>query len=234
MRACAQSWSWEQLKNNVLCRIQRQQWEDVLVISNVDGLERISKYPSSPTTLFEWNQHHKPCLSLPPKSPFSSETLTIWEFPLKHVFIYKVEEYSFLTTLSTSQANIHGTKSWTTASFLQEFRVLPMLGNSLRRRPFSSPKNYWCASTCLQRLLSITPKRIVRLFQLEGQNQYMGTLGETGDISNLCQFGWYEWVYFCQNTVSSPYQKEELGRCLGPTKNEGNEMCQWILQKMAR
>ena len=69
------------------------------------------------------------------------------------------------------------------------------------------------------------------LFQLQGQNPYMATLGEMGDISNLCQFGWYEWVYFRQNTARFPYQKEELGRCLGPTKNEGNEMCQWILQK---
>ena len=69
------------------------------------------------------------------------------------------------------------------------------------------------------------------LFQLEGQNPYMTTLGEMGDIYYLCQFGWYEWMYFCQNTASFPYQKEELGRCLGPTKNEGNEMSQWIIQK---
>ena len=69
------------------------------------------------------------------------------------------------------------------------------------------------------------------LFQLEGQNPYMATLGEMGDISNLCQFGWYEWVQFRQHTAVFPYQKEELGRCLGPTKNEGNEMCQWILQQ---
>ena len=68
------------------------------------------------------------------------------------------------------------------------------------------------------------------LFQLQGQNPHMATLGEMGDISNLCQFGWYEWVYFCQHTASFPYQKEVLGRCLGPTKNEGNEMCQWVLQ----
>ena len=69
------------------------------------------------------------------------------------------------------------------------------------------------------------------LFQLGGQNPYVATLGEMGYISNLCPFGWYEWVYFCQNTASLPYQKEELGRCLGPTKNEGNEMCQWIIQQ---
>ena len=69
------------------------------------------------------------------------------------------------------------------------------------------------------------------MFQLEGHNPYMETLGEMGDISKLCQFGWYEWVYFRQNTASFTYKNEELGRCLSPTKNEGNEMCQWILQQ---
>ena len=69
------------------------------------------------------------------------------------------------------------------------------------------------------------------LFQLQGQNPHMATLGEMGDISNLCQFGWYEWIYFRQHTNSFPYQKEVLGRCLGPTKDEGNEMAQWILQQ---
>ena len=69
------------------------------------------------------------------------------------------------------------------------------------------------------------------LFQLQGKNPYMATLGEMGDISNLCQFGWYEWVYFCQKTAVFSFKKEELGRCLGPTKNDGNDICQWVLQK---
>ena len=68
------------------------------------------------------------------------------------------------------------------------------------------------------------------LFQLQGQNPHMATLGEMADISNLCQFGCYEWVYFRQHTASFPYQKEVLGRCFGPTKDKGNEMAQWILQ----
>ena len=34
------------------------------------------------------------------------------------------------------------------------------------------------------------------LFQLQGSNPYTASFGEEGDISNLCQFGWYEWVYF--------------------------------------
>ena len=49
------------------------------------------------------------------------------------------------------------------------------------------------------------------LFQLQRQNPYLSTLGEMGDISNLCQFGWYEWVYFRQKTAAFPYPKEQLG-----------------------
>ena len=69
------------------------------------------------------------------------------------------------------------------------------------------------------------------IFQSQGQNPYTETLGEMGDISYLCKFGWYEWMYLRQKTAAFTFQKEELGICLGPTKNDGNEMCQWVLQK---
>ena len=69
------------------------------------------------------------------------------------------------------------------------------------------------------------------IFQLQGYNPHIATLGVMGDMSNLCQFVWYEWVYFRHKTADFPFQKEELGRCLGPTKNDGNEMCQWVLHQ---
>ena len=69
------------------------------------------------------------------------------------------------------------------------------------------------------------------IFQLQGQNPYLATLGEMGDISNLFQFGWYEWVYFCQKKSAFHFQKDKLGRCIGPTKNYGNDMYQWVLHK---
>ncbi|KAL7503301.1 hypothetical protein ACHAXN_002533 [Cyclotella atomus] len=86
----------------------------------------------------------------------------------------------------------------------------------------------WCF--CAERRASIFTWTAKNLFQLEGQNPYLATLGKMGDISNLCNYGWYEWVYFRQSTAPFPMLQEELGRCLGPTKNEGNEMCQWVLQ----
>ena len=68
-------------------------------------------------------------------------------------------------------------------------------------------------------------------FQLQGQTPYFSTFGEEGDISKICQFGWYEWVYFWQTTAKSPFPAHALGRCLGTAKNEGNEMTQWVLKQ---
>ena len=95
-------------------------------------------------------------------------------------------------------------------------------------RESNSPMRLWCYAC--ERRAAIMTMTANNLFQLQGQNPYMATLGEMADISNLCQFGWYEWVYFRQHTAKFPYQKEVLGRCLGPTKDEANEMAQWVLQ----
>ena len=46
------------------------------------------------------------------------------------------------------------------------------------------------------------------------------------DISNLCQFGWHEWVYYQDNNQSFPHDKERLGEYLRLAKRVGNEMCQ--------
>jgi len=68
------------------------------------------------------------------------------------------------------------------------------------------------------------------LFQLEGRNPYFHIFHQEGDISSTCQFGWYEWVYFRDNKAGFPFPKELLGRCLGPSTGEGNEMSQCILK----
>jgi hypothetical protein len=77
-------------------------------------------------------------------------------------------------------------------------------------------------------IFQITAKK---LFQLNGTNPHTMTFGTEADISNLCQYGWYDWVYFRDVRPSFPYQKERLGRCLGPAKNEGNAMAQLILKE---
>ena len=67
-----------------------------------------------------------------------------------------------------------------------------------------------------------------QLFQNNGLTPHAATFGSQGDISNLCNFGWYEWVYY-RDHGSFPINKLKLGRALGPIKNDGNEMAQAVL-----
>ncbi|KAL7538844.1 hypothetical protein ACHAXR_009411 [Thalassiosira sp. AJA248-18] len=105
-----------------------------------------------------------------------------------------------------------------------------LLKESIRNdlRQSHSPLRLWCY--CAERRASIFNLTAKNLFQLQGQNPHLATFGEMGDISNLCNFSWYEWCYFRQGNAAFPLNTKVLGRCLGPTKNEGNEMCQWVLQ----
>lgn len=93
-------------------------------------------------------------------------------------------------------------------------------------RKSDAPMVLW--DYCIERRARIhnaTPKK---LFQNNGLTPYEATYGVQGDISNICQFGWFEWVYFRDHGVF-PINKEKLGKVLGPLKNEGNEMAQAVL-----
>jgi hypothetical protein len=72
---------------------------------------------------------------------------------------------------------------------------------------------------------NVTPRN---LFQNDSLNPYSITFGAQADISNLCSFNWYDWIYYCDHGIF-PINKEQLGRVLGPFKNEGNKMAQAIL-----
>ncbi len=84
---------------------------------------------------------------------------------------------------------------------------------------------------CMERRALIFQVTTKKLFQLNGTNPHTATFGTEADISHLCIFGWYEWVYYHNQSAAYPFQKECLGRCLGPVKNEGNIMAQWVLKE---
>ncbi len=92
-----------------------------------------------------------------------------------------------------------------------------------------SPLVLW--DYCMERWALIFQITAKKLFQLNSTNPHTSTFGTEVDISHICQYAWYEWVYYRDAKTSFPYQKEWLGLCLGPTKNEGNVMVQWILKE---
>ena len=70
------------------------------------------------------------------------------------------------------------------------------------------------------------------LFQNKSLPPHDATFGETDDISNLCTFAYYEWVYH-RDHGSFPENKEKIESILGPIHNEGNEMTQAVVTSKA-
>jgi hypothetical protein len=51
------------------------------------------------------------------------------------------------------------------------------------------------------------------------------------DISLICQFAWYAWVYYNESIFQFPEEKVAIGRYLGPTEPEvGSVMTAKILK----
>ena len=61
---------------------------------------------------------------------------------------------------------------------------------------------------CDERRARIHNVTLRDLFQLNDLNPITATFGIEGDISNICQFDWYEWCYYREEShVQSPFQK---------------------------
>ena len=99
-------------------------------------------------------------------------------------------------------------------------------------KAMDSPLALW--DYCAQRCATVNNVTAKNLFQLEGETPSYHITGEQPDISNLCQFGWYEWAYFRDEKAKFPLPTEVLCRALGPAENAGNQMAQWILKSNGR
>ena len=94
------------------------------------------------------------------------------------------------------------------------------------------PMSLW--DYCVERWASINNLMAKDNFKLHGTTPHTVTLAEEGNISSLCQFGWYEWCYYREQTAAFPHNHEVLGQVLGPAQGEGNEMAQWVLKANGR
>ena len=55
--------------------------------------------------------------------------------------------------------------------------------------------------------------------------------GNTADMPELVEFGWYQWIYYRDATTFFILPEEELGKYLGPSENVGSKMSMWILKQ---
>ena len=93
------------------------------------------------------------------------------------------------------------------------------------------PMVFW--DYCEERQGEILSVTAWDIFQLYWTNPHTMTFGDEYNISNMCKFGSYKWChYFYDSKVSmSTFQKSCMGHVIGPDKNKGNEMIQWIFKE---
>ena len=109
-------------------------------------------------------------------------------------------------------------------------RYIGLLKESVRKdmRESNLPLPFW--DYCLEHRVRIYNMTVRDYPTICGTIPHTLVTGEESDISNLCQFSCYKWVYFHEHTAAFPHNKEVLRRVLGPARGVGNEMAQWILK----
>jgi Reverse transcriptase (RNA-dependent DNA polymerase) len=92
-----------------------------------------------------------------------------------------------------------------------------------------APEGLW--DHCFQLMSEIRSHTALNLMRLGGETPTTYLTGETADISHLCQFGWYDYVWWLD--VTDKLQNKKLGHYLGPSLNSGDAMCSKILTSKA-
>ena len=82
---------------------------------------------------------------------------------------------------------------------------------------------------CAERRVRNNNLTAMKLFQLQGQNTQWQPLGQR-EISQISATSMVLMVLFDGPRGVVPHAKKSLGKVLGPAKNCGNGMAQWILK----
>jgi hypothetical protein len=91
-----------------------------------------------------------------------------------------------------------------------------------------SPRILWDHCIQLEALIrSLTGNSV---YMTNGKVTETIMTGSTADISQICEFGWYDWVMFRNNVPTFPDVKLILGRYLGPASNVGSALTAKILK----
>mmetsp|Transcript_37601 Transcript_37601/g.53010 ORF Transcript_37601/g.53010 Transcript_37601/m.53010 type:complete len:1380 (-) Transcript_37601:246-4385(-) len=90
-----------------------------------------------------------------------------------------------------------------------------------------SPKKLWDHSIELEAF--IRSHTVNSCYALGGEVPETFMTGETADISEIAEFGWYDWVMFRDTTIPYPEDKVVLGRYLGPSTDVGPAMTAKVL-----
>jgi hypothetical protein len=89
-------------------------------------------------------------------------------------------------------------------------------------------KKLW--DDCLEMESLIRSNTAHDIYELGGEVPETIMSGETSDISQLCELGWYEWCKFRDVVAPFPQDKMKLGRYIGPSVDIGPAMTAKVLK----
>ena len=91
----------------------------------------------------------------------------------------------------------------------------------------NSPMVIWCYY--IERRVDIINVTCRSNHLLQNSTPHTKLTGQLTGISALNEYGWYDWVVHRVEGQQFPTQHQKLGRMLGPAKNSGSAMSQWVL-----
>ena len=95
----------------------------------------------------------------------------------------------------------------------------------------NSPLCFW--DYCVERRARTNNLTAKDAFRLHGSTPHTLTTGDEGDISNLCQYAWYEWCCFRDQAAAFHNNKEVLGRVLGHVEEQAMKWPNGYSRQMA-
>ena len=94
------------------------------------------------------------------------------------------------------------------------------------------PKKLWYH--CLELESRIRSTTTLPCFDLDHQTPEAKMHGMSADISNICEFEFFEWVMFNDLQATFPETKFHVGRWLGPAVDVGSILTYKILKATAK
>jgi hypothetical protein len=94
--------------------------------------------------------------------------------------------------------------------------------------PAGAPKPFWANAIELKAYVRLHTAHDIYTFQGEVPETVMS--GKTADISQFCEFAFYDWIMLCDKPVMFPSTKPALGWYLGPAINVSPALTTKILK----
>ena len=109
----------------------------------------------------------------------------------------------FLNSIGTSLRVLEEDTPWSNKAELYIGIIKEVVCKDMKES--NCPLPFW--DYCVSRRVRINNLITKDCFTLHGTNAHTELTGETGNISNLCTFKWYDWCYFGENKAQFPFNR---------------------------